>query len=72
MFSRYAYHARPDTHTIRRLHYFQACTIMVVSQLPLSDIMNNRDATSCIIKWALELLPFEINSSLDVLSNHKF
>ena len=30
------------------------------SEVPLNDIINNRDATGRIAKWAIELLPFEI------------
>ncbi|XP_073360339.1 uncharacterized protein [Aegilops tauschii subsp. strangulata] len=32
----------------------------VVSDAPLSKIMNNRDATSRVAKWAIEHLPFDI------------
>ena len=41
-------------------HYFQECSITVVSEVPLNDIINNRGAIGCIAKWAIELLPFEI------------
>ena len=41
-------------------HYFQECSIMVASKVPLNDIINNRDAAGRIDKWAIELLPFEI------------
>ena len=41
-------------------HYFQECSIMVASEVPLNDIINNRDATGQIAKWAIEILPFEI------------
>jgi hypothetical protein len=41
-------------------HYFQECSVTVASDVPLSDIINNRDATGRIAKWAIELLPFEI------------
>ena len=41
-------------------HYFQECSIMVASKVPLNDIINNRDATGRIAKWAIELLPFDI------------
>ena len=33
---------------------------MVASEVPLNDIINNRDATGWIAKWAIELLPFDI------------
>src|SRR5215216_4443193 len=41
-------------------HYFQECSITVASEVPLNDIINNRDAIGHITKWAIELLPFEI------------
>ena len=36
------------------------CSIMVASEVPLNDIINNRDAMGRIAKWAIELLPFDI------------
>ena len=33
---------------------------MVASEVPLNDIINNRDAMGRIAKWAIELLPFDI------------
>ena len=41
-------------------HYFQECLITVASEVPLNDIINNRDAMGRIAKWAIELLPFDI------------
>ena len=41
-------------------HYFQECSITVASEVPLNDIINNRDATSWTAKWAIELLPLDI------------
>ena len=41
-------------------HYFQECSIIVASEVPLNDIINNRDATGRITKWAIKLLPFDI------------
>ena len=41
-------------------HYFQECSITVASEVPLNDIINNRDAMGRIAKWAIELLPFDI------------
>ena len=41
-------------------HYFQECSITVASKVPLNDIINNREATGRIAKWAIELLPFDI------------
>ena len=44
-------------------HYFQECSITVASEVPLSDIINNRDAMGRIAKWAIELLPFDIRTN---------
>ena len=33
---------------------------MVASEVPLNDIINNRDAMGRIAKWAIEILPFDI------------
>jgi ribonuclease HI len=41
-------------------HYFQEYIVSVVSDAPLSEIMNNRDATGRVAKWAIELLPLDI------------
>ena len=41
-------------------HYFQECSITVASEVPLNDLINNRDATGWIAKWAIKLLPFDI------------
>ena len=40
--------------------YFQECSVIVASEVPLNEIINNRDATGRIAKWAIVLLPFEI------------
>ena len=34
-------------------HYFQECSITVASEVPLNDIINNRNATGWIAKWAI-------------------
>ena len=41
-------------------HYFQECSIIVASKVPLNDIINNHDPTGQIAKWAIELLLFDI------------
>ena len=41
-------------------HYFSDHSITVVSDAPLSEILNNRDATGRVAKWAIELLPLDI------------
>ena len=41
-------------------HYFSDHTITVISDAPLSEILHNRDATSRVAKWAIELLPLDI------------
>jgi hypothetical protein len=47
--------------TSRKLrHYFQAHKIVVSSLFSLGEIIRNRDANSCIVKWSVELGQFEI------------
>jgi ribonuclease HI len=47
--------------TSRKLHhYFQEHKIVVPSSFPLREIIRNRDASDCIVKWAVELGEFEI------------
>ena len=53
-------------------HYFQECSITVASEVPLNDIINNREATGRIAKWAIELLPFDITLNHGELSSRKF
>jgi hypothetical protein len=45
--------------TSRKLHhYFNTYPIEVVMKFSLEDILRNKDANECIIKWALELSPY--------------
>jgi hypothetical protein len=47
--------------TSRKLrHYFQAHKIVVPSSFRLGEIVRNRDANGCIVKWFVELGEFEI------------
>ena len=47
--------------TARKLaHYFQSHPITVVSNAPLSAIINNPEATGRVAKWAIELSPWDI------------
>jgi hypothetical protein len=42
--------------TSRKLrHYFEFYKITVVSEFLLGDILRNKEANGCIIKWAAEL-----------------
>ena len=41
-------------------HYFQSHPITVVSSAPLGDIIQNREATGRIAKWAIELGPYDL------------
>src|SRR4051812_46827758 len=45
----------------KRAHYFQDLSITIVSEAPLTEIMNNRYATGRIAKWAIDLLPYDIH-----------
>lgn len=42
------------------VHYFQAHPISVVNFFPISDVLNNQDATGRIAKWAMEFMAFTI------------
>src|SRR5664279_4757484 len=47
--------------TARKLkHYYQEHTITVLTDAPLSDILNNPDATGRVAKWGIELGPRDI------------
>ena len=47
--------------TARKLkHYFQQHTITVLTDAPLSDILNNLDTTGRVAKWGIELGPRDI------------
>jgi hypothetical protein len=47
--------------TSRKLqHYFQAHKIVVPSSYPLGEIIRNRDANGCIVKWSDEFGGFKI------------
>jgi hypothetical protein len=37
-------------------HYFKSHPVTVVTSFPLSEVVQNRDATGRITKWALELM----------------
>ena len=37
-------------------HYFKSHPVTVVMSFPLSEVIQNRDATGRIVKWALELM----------------
>jgi len=37
-------------------HYFESHLVTVVTSFPLSEVIQNRDATGRIAKWALELM----------------
>jgi hypothetical protein len=39
-------------------HYFQEHPIRVVAEAPISEIINNKDASGRIAKWAIELSPY--------------
>jgi hypothetical protein len=37
-------------------HYFESHPVTVVSSFPLGEVIQNREATGRITKWAVELL----------------
>ena len=39
-------------------HYFEEHPIKVVTDAPISDIINNKDASGRIAKWAIQLSPY--------------
>ena len=48
-------------HAIRKLpHYFQACTVVVLTQLLLKSILKSVDYTGRIAKWGMILRTFDI------------
>jgi hypothetical protein len=52
-------------------HYFQEHPITVVSSAPLGDIIQNREATGRVAKWAIELAHITLNMCHGRLSNLK-
>jgi hypothetical protein len=41
-------------------HYFVVHPIIVVNEAPLSNILNNPEATGCVSLWGIELSPLDI------------
>ena len=41
-------------------HYFEYYKIAVVTEFPLGDILRNKEANGCIIKWVVELDTYSI------------
>jgi hypothetical protein len=41
-------------------HYFGVHPIIVVNEAPLSNILNNPEATGCVSLWGIELSPLDI------------
>jgi hypothetical protein len=41
-------------------HYFAVHPIIVVSEAPLSNILNNPEATGCVSLWGTEISPLYI------------
>ena len=46
--------------TRKRPHYFQAHTVVVLTQLPLKSILRSADYTGRIVKWGTILEAFDI------------
>ena len=48
-------------HAIRKLpHYFQAHTVVVLTQLPLKSVLRSADYTGRVAKWGMILGAFDI------------
>ena len=48
--------------TSRKLHhYFETYQVAVVTEYPLGDILHNKEAKCCIIKWVVELGTYSID-----------
>jgi hypothetical protein len=43
------------------LQYFQSHPILVMTSYGLGEIINSRDSSSNVAKWALELMRFDIS-----------
>ena len=41
-------------------HYFQEHQVMVINEAPLSNILNNPEATGRVALWGIELSPLDI------------
>jgi hypothetical protein len=39
-------------------HYFDGYQVVVKTNFPLGDIIQNKDANGRIVKWAMELYPY--------------
>ena len=46
--------------TRKLLHYFQAHTVVVLTQLPLKSVLRSADYTGMIAKWGTILRAFDI------------
>jgi hypothetical protein len=47
--------------TSRKLkHYFDRYRVVVKTKFLLGDIIRNKDANRCIVKWAMELCPYSL------------
>jgi hypothetical protein len=47
--------------TSRKLkHYFDKYRVVVKTNFLLGDIIRNKDANGCIVKWAMELCPYSL------------
>jgi hypothetical protein len=47
--------------TARKLqHYFAVHPVIVVNEAPLSNILNNPEATGCVSLWGIEISPLDI------------
>jgi hypothetical protein len=53
-------------------HYFAVHPIIVVNEAPLSNILNNPEATGHVSLWGIEISPWTSRMRKEKPSNHKY
>jgi hypothetical protein len=57
---------------IKLWHYFAVHPIIVANEAPLSNILNNPEATGCVSLWGIEISPLTSRMRKEKLSSHKY
>jgi hypothetical protein len=58
--------------TRKLLHYFAVHPIIVVNETPLSNILNNPEATGRVSLWGIEISPWISRMRKEKPSSHKY